>query len=273
MELSDEELMLQKEACNFVLKNKQKLIQEFILSKNPLKVGFMTLFMAGSPGAGKTEFSQRYIPLIYNKNDKPINNFLVKKGFDLSTVDNLFIRIDVDEIRLFLPQYRKTIPANNIKGNAHVVQKAANKGLDILRDFCLKNEISFLHDGTFGNYKTMKDVINKSLTAGRFIRIYYLYLDPVTAWNFTKAREHEEGRNIIKEKFIEQFFNSRQNIDLIKKEFGNQVNVNCVLKNKANEVHDIQYNVSSIDQYLKTQYSKGVIEDYSAEDLQKLLTN
>ena len=52
-----------------------------------------------------------------------------------------------------LPKYSEAFVEGGLKANAHVIQKAANKGLDILRDYCLEHEFSFIHDGTFGNYK------------------------------------------------------------------------------------------------------------------------
>jgi hypothetical protein len=269
MELIEDDKQIQEDACAYINAHKDELIQKFITQKKPLKLGFMSLFMAGSPGAGKTEFSLQYIPLIYTKDSKSTIKLLESNGIKPSTFESLFIRIDVDEIRAFLPQYRKTDTFG--KGNAHVVQKAANKGLDALRNYCLKNEISFLHDGTFGNYKTMHDLVQESLAKDRFVEIYYLYLDPIAAWNFTKAREYTEGRNILKEKFIEQFFASQVNVQKIKNAFAEKVSVVCVLKDKDNKVRDIVFNTQSIDRYMQTQYSKGIVRRYTHEELEVLL--
>jgi len=260
MQLSNEEQTICDEACRYVESKKDELINEFILKKNPLKLGFITIFMAGSPGAGKTEFSKRYMPLIFDKKNEKLIKFLEQKNININSIESLFVRIDVDEIREFLPQYKKTDIKQGIQGNAHVIQKAAGKGLDILRDYCLSSEISFLHDGTFGNYSTMKEIIKKSINVGREIQIYYLYLDPLEAWEFTKAREYLEGRNIIKEKFIEQYFHSRENVDKIKQEFGDKVKIHCVLKDKQNNVLEIALNHPNIDQFLQTQYTKGTIK-------------
>jgi GTPase SAR1 family protein len=266
MEFSQEEIELQKSSCNYVKEKSGLLIKKHIIDKKPLKVGFVTIFMAGSPGSGKTEFSERWIKLMYSKGTT-IEDKLKKRGIDTDSFESILVRIDVDEIREFIPGYKKTDEKNGIKGNAHVIQKAANKGLDILRDFCLKNEISFLHDGTFGNLKTMREVIKKSIKNQRKVIIFYLYIDPISAWNFTKAREKIEGRNIVKEKFIEQYFNSRVNVDSAKLEFGKDIEINCVLKDKDNRVIDIEFNVQSVDQYLKIKYKEGKIIDYSVQDL------
>ncbi|SRR3989339_441677 len=267
MELTGKEKTIQQEAKEYIRSKKDELIETFILSKNPLRLGFITMFMAGSPGAGKTEFSQKYMPLIVNDKYKKLIDILSKKGINVSPTNSLFIRIDVDEVREFLPQYQKTDMRAGVRGNSHVVQKAANDGLDILRDYCLDNEISFLHDGTFGNYDTMKKIVKRSIQSGREVQIYYLYLDPLKAWEFTKAREYLEGRNIVKEKFIEQFFKSKENVNKIKKEFGDKVKIHCVLKDDRNIPIETAFNEPDIDKYLETKYNKGIIKRYSVEDL------
>lgn len=270
MDLTEEELKIQESSCVYIKANSSALIKKYVLDKKPLNIGFVTIFMAGSPGSGKTEFSQSWIKLVYSKNS-PIAKRLKAKGIDTDSFDSIIIRIDVDEIREFIPEYRKTDETNGISGNAHVIQKAAGKGLDILRDYCLKNDVSILHDGTFGNLKTMKDIIKKSIKDNRKVIIFYLYIDPVSAWNFTKAREKVEGRNIIKEKFIEQYFNSKTNVDLVKAEFGKDIEINCVLKSEDNKVIDIEFNVQSVDQYLKSRYKSSKIKEYSVEDLREKL--
>jgi len=272
MELSEEEKITQKQAVKFMGDHKEELVDKFIISKRPLRFGVLAFFMAGSPGAGKTEFSKRYMPAVLNKKDPRLVKNLLKKGIDIESVDNLFVRIDVDEIREFLPQYRKTDLAKKIKGNSHVIQKAANKGLDILRDYCFKENISFLHDGTFGNFETMRELIKKSLRTGRNVEIFYMYLDPLTAWEFTKIREFEEGRNIVKEKFIEQFFNAKENVKKIKAEFGKKIKIHYVFKDEKNQVISIQFNIPNLDIFLKKQYNNQLIKEYSPGDLQSLIS-
>ena len=107
MELTDEEKIISAQACAFIAERKNELIEKFILDKNPLQIGFITIFMAGSPGAGKTEFSLRYMPLLIDKDEK-LKEFLNKEEVKIKSFDSLFVRIDVDEIRSFIPQYIKT---------------------------------------------------------------------------------------------------------------------------------------------------------------------
>lgn len=272
MMLTKEELLIQKEALDYIQKNKSELINHFILNNEILQLDLVTIFMAGSPGAGKTEFSKNYLPSITKKFFEPK---LIKKlnllNIDIENMNDFLVRIDVDEIREFLPQYCKTENVANQKGNAEVVHKAATKGLDIIRDYCLRNEISFLHDGTFSNYNTMKKIIKKSLQLERKVMIFFLYMNPLKAWEFTKAREYIEGRNIIKENFIKQFFSSRENVDRVKQDFGNRVEIHGVLKDNENKVELIKFNIESVNSFLESQYRQGRQTEYSEEDLLNLL--
>jgi len=271
MEFSEEEIKIQEEACGYLKAHSDELIDQFILQKKPFRLGFMSLFMAGSPGAGKTEFSQRYLPKVLDQVRDSLKKRFAEKGLPVDNIEALLVRIDVDEIRGFLPQYKKTDLTTGQKANAHVIQKAANKGLDILRSYCLENEISFLLDGTFGNLKTMKGLIQASLDDDRQVDIFFIYLDPISAWAFTQAREAVEGRNILKEKFIEQYFNSQANVEAVKKEFGDSVRLNVVLKNKDNQVAEVKLNVPSLDGYLKSKYKDGSLVEYSEADLLKAI--
>lgn len=271
MELNELELKIQQEAIKYINSHKDELIERFVISKKPMRLDLLTFFMAGSPGAGKTEFSRRYVLEKIDKTNQKVINRLQKMGVDIEDVDTFFIRIDVDEIRDFLPQYQKTDIQNCTVGNAHIVQKAANKGLDILRQYCFSNSISFLHDGTFANYKTMKELVNKSLRAGRDVQIFYIYLDPLVAWEFTRARECLEGRNIVKEKFVEQFCDSRVNVEKIKQEFGNKVKLHCIIKDHNNEVEEIRLNIADIDNFLKKHYNSKSFPVYTRESLLKLI--
>ena len=81
----------------------------------------LSIFLAGSPGAGKTEYVQ-----------------------SLLTIDRDLLRIDADAVRAWLPMYTGD--------NSDVVQKAASKGVDILYDHALHRGISLILDATFTPY-------------------------------------------------------------------------------------------------------------------------
>lgn len=268
---TDEEIKVQEDACKFILENRDVLIKEFVLDHSPLPIAAVSIFMSGSPGAGKTEFSRNYMPTTIGRRHAQLVQALKRRGYDVDGCESVFVRIDADEIREFLPQYVKTSIENGTVGNAHIVQKAVNKGLDLLRAHCLSSDVAFLHDGTFGNYKTMRKLVKQSLADGRKVIIFYIYLDPKAAWAFTKAREVEEGRNIIPENFINQYFDARANVMRIKNEFDDQVQVNCVVKDETNEIVAIKYNVPDIDTTLNSFYKSGKLHEYTREELNEIV--
>ena len=112
-----------EDAKEFIKKNKHLLFEKFASDKiykpneNPI-----SLFMAGSPGAGKTEYSKRFI----------------------EKFDSDMARIDADDIREIIPQYNGA--------NSYVVQGAASIAVDILYSHVLKNKYNLLLDGTFAKF-------------------------------------------------------------------------------------------------------------------------
>ena len=89
--------------------NRGLLVRQFAGDVDPtFGIAPISIFMAGSPGAGKTEFSRR---LIEGFQSKPIV-------------------IDADDIRKIIPGY--------LGGNSHVYQAAATKGVHILYDYALE---------------------------------------------------------------------------------------------------------------------------------------
>ncbi|MBI5742503.1 MAG: zeta toxin family protein [Candidatus Niyogibacteria bacterium] len=192
-----------------------------------------TLFMAGSPGAGKTEISKRFIDRF---KQKPI-------------------RIDADEIR--------TVCINYAGANAHIFQKAATKGVNILYDYALHHNINVILDGTFAYAESLKN-IERSLNRGRKIEILFVYQNPLQAWEFTKKREAIEHRQVSKEVFIDAFFKSRENVNKAKEYFGNNIELNIIIKDFEKDLEKLEINVQNIDYYIKAEYTR--------ENLDKLIS-
>jgi len=185
--------------------------------------------MAGSPGAGKTEFSKRLIEIM-----APIS----------------IVRIDADEIKEFIPQYNGK--------NSDIIQGAASIGVDNLNYYTLKHRQNSIMDGTFANHSLARRNITHCLNKGRRLSVFYIYQDPIIAWDFTKKREKLEGRYIPKEAFVEAFFKAKENVKLVKKEFGEKIELNLVIKNKQNDIEKIKFNVdSNIDKSIKGIYNKN----------------
>jgi predicted transcriptional regulator YheO len=72
-----------------------------------------------------------------------------------------------------------------------------------------------------------------------------------------KKREKKEGRVVPKEIFIEDFFKAKDNVNKLKKEFGNKICLNLIIKdlNKVG-LYEMKNNINNVDNYLKIKYSK-----------------
>jgi len=182
--------------------------------------------MAGSPGAGKTEVSKG---LIRQFKDIPI-------------------RIDADEIRAICPTYTGI--------NAHLFQKAANKGVNILYDYAVHNNINCIMDGTFA-YAGADTNIQHSLDRKRKVEIWFIHQDALKAWEFTKAREIKESRRVSKDVFIKTLFGSHNNIRKMKELFGNSIELNILVKDYETDTQDLYLNqkVADLDRIVNKHYS------------------
>lgn len=225
--MTEEESQIEAAAIVFIKDHKKEILERFCPPTICHAVSKPTsLFMAGSPGAGKTEISKSFMKRF---KDAPI-------------------RIDADEIRSICPGYTGT--------NAHLFQKAANKGVNFLYDHARHNDINCIMDGTFA-YGGAAENIEKSLNRNRRVEIWFVYQDPIRAWEFTKAREVRETRRILKDVFIKAFFASRDNVRTVKEQFGNRIELNILIKDYEKEEEDLRLNVpaSELDRIADNRYS------------------
>lgn len=229
----EEDQIISDEAVSWVKANKNELIDKFILPFPKLEKP-ISIFMAGSPGAGKTEFSKHLICSILNASE-------------------YISRIDPDEIRVNLPQY--------VPGKAEIFQSAVAIAVEKLHDFAISNSRSFLLDGTLADINKARSNIKRSVNKKRPVLIQYIHQPPLVAWNFTKAREKVEGRNIPKEAFIQQFFAARNNIDILKKEFGDSIRIDLIERDISRNIYKPTFNITSIDKYIKERYTKESLSD------------
>lgn len=218
-------------ARNYIKANKLKLCQKFAsLDEYPPVKNPTAYFMAGSPGAGKTEFSKSFIRELIEK--EPTRRI---------------VRIDADEVRDFIPFYDKS--------NAYRVQGAAALGVEKLLDCALHNNQDFVLDATFADYEKSHKNITRSLNKNRKVGVLYLYQDPVIAWEFTKKRETLEGRKIPLDIFINAFFAAKENVNKIKAEFGDKVELWLIIKNLEQGIEKTYFNIDNVDSYLKIDYN------------------
>ena len=231
MALTEKEEEIQQEALEFARANKKDIAKRltnpdvYLPEENPVSV-----FMAGSPGAGKTEAS---IALINEIDGSPI------------------IRIDPDELRTEFKEYDGT--------NAWLFQKAVSVLVEKIHDLALQQGQSFLLDGTMSNYEKSLDNIKRSLKKGRLVQILYVYQEPLLAWQFVQARESAEGRRILNKDFINQYFAARDVVNRLKKEFGKDIQVDLLLKNNDNSNRMYKAGIDQIDNHVPEKYSRADI--------------
>ncbi len=199
----------------------------------------ISVFMAGSPGAGKTEFSEELLDILEEDGRHRV------------------VRIDGDELRSRIPGYT----GNNSK----LFQGAVSIIVDKMHDCVLKKKQSFILDGTFSNYERAAKNIRRSLDKRRIVFVFYVYQTPSTAWRVTQAREKEEGRHIPKSAFIEHFLGAKETVERVHREFMDDVVVYLVKKDfnsqRKQEIVKIVDPNASIDGYIRERYSKEELEE------------
>lgn len=185
----------------------------------------VSVFMAGSPGAGKTEASKE---------------LLRKLGDGV-------LRIDPDDLREHFPEYRGS--------NSWLFQGGVSLLVEKIQDLALAQRQSFLLDGTLASYSVAEKNIERSLKKGRLVQVLYVYQEPQFAWEFVQARENREGRNIRPEHFVKQYFEARQVVETLKKKFGQELKVDLLIKNIDGSGKVYKANVDQIASHCPEKYT------------------
>lgn len=228
---------LAEKAIEWVRANKKKIIDHFASdvvcppSEEPFSI-----FMAGSPGAGKTESSIAIVEMLKKRGDA-------------------IIRIDPDAIRTLLPQYTGS--------NTDAIKGASFLAVEKLYDYVLKTGKSMILDSTFTPYRKIEGNVRRSVSKGRPTVIIYIDQDPFVAWHFTKEREKAEGRSIPRDFFIRTLFESRENVRKIKETYDNEIALHVIQKDYVKQTQRFIEDVEFIDDVVRIKYS--------LDDLQELL--
>lgn len=229
-------MSISDDARQYVKDHKRQLCEKFAsLNDFPPVENPSSYFMAGSPGAGKTEYSKSLIELLHKKEP-----------------NRKIVRIDADEIRDWLPHYDHK--------NAIEVQGAAALGVEKLLDCVLHNGQDFILDATMADYEKSYKNIYRSLQKKRKVAVIYIYQDPFIAWDFTKKRETLEGRRVPKETFIKAFFAAKINVSKLKDAFGGNIQLWLIIQDLKQGVEKTYFNVDNIDSYLKIKYTPQDLE-------------
>jgi predicted ABC-type ATPase len=235
--MTPNEKLIAQEAWDYAKKHRNEIARRltdpavYIPEVNPVSV-----FMAGSPGAGKTEASIELINI---------------KGADGVKV----LRIDPDELREELPGYTGK--------NAWLFQRAVTPIVERIHELALKQGQSFLLDGTLSSYKVAERNIRRSLDKGRTVQILYVYQEPEQAWKFVQAREAAEGRRIRPDDFARQYFDARDVVNRLKLMFGKGIYVDLLMKNNDGSHQFYRAGVDKIDNHIP--------EKYGADDVRRIL--
>lgn len=223
--LTEQEKLLFDNAMAYVrIKHNKRTIAKRIVDVFPQEEEPVSVFMAGSPGAGKTEVAKSLVESFGGKT----------------------LRIDNDDLRHEFAGYTGN--------NAHLFQSAATRLVEALHDSALKREVSFILDTTLSNYEKAKQNIQRSLDKGRAVMIIFVYQSPKNAWAFVQAREKVEGRRVPADVFIKQFIESQEVVNQLKNEFKKQIRVEVLVKD-SEESKAYHCNVTKVDQYLGHKYN------------------
>lgn len=229
MSLTPEEKKIEHEALEFARKHKKAIAKRltdsarFLPEEDPVSV-----FMAGSPGAGKTEASIELLAMVEAGSSE-------------------ILRIDPDELRTEFISYTGD--------NSWLFQRGISVLVEKVHDLALKQQQSFLLDGTLSNYEKAEQNIVRSLKKRRFVQILYVYQDPMLAWEFVTSREAVEGRRIRPQHFIEQYFAARNVVNELKAKFRAEIRVDLLLKNTDNSHRSYKAGIDRIDNHIPEKYT------------------
>lgn len=224
---------LTDDALSWVRQNKSDLF-DMVVGESQYDISIVedqpaASFMAGTPGAGKTEVSKRFI-----------EQFAVRP-----------VRIDADEFRHKIPGYTGS--------NSHLVQPAASLAVDKVLERVFQKRYSFILDGTFAFGRAVQN-LKRAHRRGYTMQIFFVYQDPVVAWEFTRIREAKEGRCVPREVFINSYFASRANVLRAKSVFGDELSLYLIVKDYQKQSEVIHDNVDDIDKYTEKIYTKDELE-------------
>lgn len=231
--MTPEEQQIRDDAIKFANRNKKVIARELMDKEDfPPDAAPVSIFMAGSPGAGKTEASKA---LIREVGGSPI------------------VRIDPDDLRSRFEGYDGQ--------NSWLFHPAAAILVERIHDYVLKNSQSFILDGTLSSLGKARSNVERSLKRDRYVQILYVYQEPALAWEFVCAREKLEGRRIRPDTFVEQYFAARKVVNQLKEEFGRDIHVDLILKDRDNSNRVYKDNIENIDHHVPEKYTEDEVRE------------
>lgn len=229
--MTDDEQRISDEALAWARSNKKPFARALTdRTRYPGEEHPVSVFMAGSPGAGKTEVSKALV----------------------NRLGDGFLRIDPDEFRVKIPGYNGT--------NSWLFQAAVSVLLGKVLDFAFEQKQSFLLDGTLSNLKTATENVERSLDKSREVLLMYVYQEPLQAWTFVQAREVAEGRRIPPNRFVDQFFGAHDVVNQLKVKFRSSIQVDVIFKDIDGKNRRFEANISDLNRAAPISYSREDVE-------------
>ncbi|MGU3234684.1 zeta toxin family protein [Vibrio cholerae] len=213
----------------------KKVVAKRLVDHLPQEEEAVSVFMAGSPGAGKTETARAMIRAFKSENRLAL------------------VHIENDELRKEFEDYQGF--------NSPLFQRSATLLVEAIHDRALKRGVSFILDSTLSSFDKAKDNIERSLKKNRFVLIIFVYQEPEQAWRLVKAREKVEGRRVPEAVFVEQFMESQRVVSALKQHFGDKVEITFIEKNIDGDNERPHFNVSDIDALLRKKYNRESLEN------------
>ena len=198
-------------------------------------------FMAGLPGAGKTEFAESLLDTL---------------------AQGSVIRLDMDKIATMMDGYDPK--------NADQFRAGASILLDRALDVVIDKRMNFLLDGTFSKREVVERNINRVLRAGYHIKIFYIVQEPKVAWHFTKEREKVEHRAIDENGFVEAFFQIPNNIFGVLEHKHDKISIDIIEKDSTNKIKGIKEEVGLQEDL---EIVKTKVQCYNEETLKEHLND
>lgn len=231
-----DDIIIQMQVRQWVKNHKKEFANKFIRESNakPNIEEPSCIFMAGLPGAGKTEFSK----MIVAELPEPI------------------IRIDMDEIASMIDSYKPEKADFFREGATNLQNEIFNR--------CKKGCYPFIMDGTLSSEKPL-NCIRSAIRKGYKVSVVYILQDPVIAWRNSREREKIERRRIDLDGFIASYSKTINNLILLRDD--DRIDISIIVKNKNSKTIE-RINVSS-----QEQFDKYVKIQYSNEQLRKVLSN
>lgn len=232
MESSKQLLMTITNPKSWARKNKRVFANKMITSAgveaHPEPAAF---FMAGLPGAGKTEFTINLIRELQLK----------------------VVRIDMDEIATHIDSYDPL--------QADAFREAATDTLNAVYDRALHRKVDFIMDGTFRSPNSLNN-IDRAIAKGYKIKVFYISQDPTIAWSFTQAREKVEKRAIDRNSFVQAYSEIHNNIKELARRAYADLTIDLVVKESSNKVGKWHKNITlkDIDTLVNTIYTREELE-------------